>query len=442
VAAPIIEAQGLSKQFLLRHNSAESLKARLLGLFHERQRETVEAFWALRDVSFTIRRGESVGLIGRNGSGKTTLLKLIAGIHQPTSGRLLVAREARIGTMIELGLGFHPELTGRENVFLNASIHGLSRAETEAIYDQIVAYSELEHFMDVALKNYSSGMNMRLGFAISATFSPDILLLDEIFAVGDEDFQAKCTQTMRRFVDEGRTIIFVSHAASAVRAICRRVCLLDRGRLLFEGPVGEGIDCYHQLLAAPVDAPIGGAAASGQPEDSPAVWIPDTGNWQLDLLRHEGLQPTHRVLEIGFGPGNGSLPLASFLGDERYRYWQIGTPDPDGSEPFDYAVASSIFLRLPLNGVVRAIATATRRLAPGGRFYATWFDAPSRSFESIERPGGLATYPDAEPYQYSFDILSAMFAALGAEAHRVPAIAPMDGQSVLVAMRREGRSTP
>jgi hypothetical protein len=166
----------------------------------------------------------------------------------------------------------------------------------------------------------------------------------------------------------------------------------------------------------------------------------DAGNWQLDLLKHEGLQPTHRVLELGFGAHNGSAPLASFLGDDRYRYWQIGTPEPDDSEPFDYAVASSVFLRLPLNGIVRAIATATRRLAPRGRFYATWFDAPGRSFESIEHSTGIVTYPDAEPYQYSFDILGAIFGALGAEAHRVPAIAPMDGQSVLVAMRREGGS--
>ncbi len=437
--APIIDAQALSKCFMLRHNSAESLKVRLLGLLHERQRETVEEFWALRDVSFTIRPGESVGLIGRNGSGKSTLLKLIAGIHHPTTGRLLVARRARIGTMIELGLGFHPELTGRENVFLNASIHGLSSAEIEAIYDRVVAYSELDHFMDVALKNYSSGMHMRLAFAIAATFAPDILLLDEVFAVGDEDFQAKCMQTMRRFSEEGRTIIFVSHAASAVRAICRRVCLLDRGRLLFEGPVAEGLACYQHLLAghempvAVTEPPAAGTGAATLPAVADST---DAGNWPLDLLKHEGLKPDHRVLEVGLGPDDASKPLARYLGEGRYRYWQIGSPDPDVAECFDYAIASLIFVRLPLNGIARAVATATRRLAPGGRFYATWFDAPSQSFESVQRPTGIVTHTDAEPYQYSFDVLNAVFGVLGMDLHRVPAVTPLDGQSVLVTVRR------
>ncbi len=176
------------------------------------QRQSIEEFWALRDVSLRIEHGEALGLVGRNGSGKSTLLKLIAGIHRPTSGRLLVARNARISSMIELGVGFHPELTGRENVFLSASIHGLSRIEIESIYDAVVEYSGLEHFIDVPIKNYSSGMYMRLGFAIAANLEPDILLLDEIFAVGDADFQQRCTATVQRFMAEGKTIIFVSHA--------------------------------------------------------------------------------------------------------------------------------------------------------------------------------------------------------------------------------------
>jgi len=244
----VIDAQSVSKQFLLKHNAAGELKVRFLGLLHPAKRQSIEEFWALKAVSLRVERGEALGLIGRNGSGKSTLLKLIAGIHRPTSGRMLVARNARISSMIELGVGFHPELTGRENLFLSASIHGLTRADIEAIYDDVVAYSGLEHFIDVPIKNYSSGMYMRLGFAIAANLNPDILLLDEIFAVGDADFQQRCVGTVRQFMDEGKTIIFVSHAAASVRAICRRVCVLEQGELAFDGDVEAGLAFYDDLL--------------------------------------------------------------------------------------------------------------------------------------------------------------------------------------------------
>ncbi len=246
---PAIVADELSKCFFLRHNRAGELKVRFLGLFHKHKREQIEEFWALRGVSTAIGHGEAVGVVGRNGSGKSTFLKLIAGLHRPTSGRLLVSRGARIGTMIELGVGFHGELTGRENVFLNASIQGLSNADTEALYPHIVAYSGLEHFMDVPLKNYSSGMHMRLGFAIAANLDPDMLLLDEIFAVGDAEFQQQCMRTMTECRQRGKTILFVSHSAEAVRKICSRVLVLEHGQLLFDGGVTEGLDFYASLLA-------------------------------------------------------------------------------------------------------------------------------------------------------------------------------------------------
>lgn len=244
-----IVAEDLSKRFILRHNRAGELKVRFLGLFHKHKRETLEDFWALRGVSATIHHGEAVGVVGRNGSGKSTFLKLVAGLHRPTSGRLLMARHARIGTMIELGVGFHGELTGQENVLLNTSIQGLSRAEAEAIYPAIVAYSGLEHFMDVPIKNYSSGMHMRLGFAIAANLDPDILLLDEVFAVGDADFQGKCIRTVTDFRERGKTILFVSHSPEAVRAVCRRVLVLEHGQLVFDGDVDEGLAFYGHLVA-------------------------------------------------------------------------------------------------------------------------------------------------------------------------------------------------
>jgi ABC-type polysaccharide/polyol phosphate transport system ATPase subunit len=244
-----IDAQAVSKRFLLRHNSAVELKVRFLGLLHPDKRESVEEFWALKNVNLRIQRGEAVGLVGRNGSGKSTFLKVIAAIHRPTTGRVLVARGARICSMIELGVGFHGELTGRENVFLSAAIQGLTNPEIESIYDAVVEYAELEHFMDIPIKNYSSGMQMRLGFAIAVNLNPDVLLLDEIFAVGDAEFQKRCTRTMNRFLEEGKTILFVSHAPAAVRAICRRVCVLDHGQLAFDGSVEEGLAYYEHVHA-------------------------------------------------------------------------------------------------------------------------------------------------------------------------------------------------
>ena len=243
----LIVAEQVSKRFDIHHNRAHALKTRLLGMVYKRYRPRMEEFWALRDVSLTVGRGEAVGLVGRNGSGKSTLLKLIAGIHRPTSGRVLVRRGATIGTMIELGVGFHPELTGRENVYLNASVYGLGRADVDRIYDAVVDYSEIEQFIDEPIKNYSSGMVMRLAFGVAVHLDPEVLLLDEIFAVGDEPFQAKCRQTMKRFIDEGRTVVFVSHSAATVAQICSRVCVLKDGRKVYDGPTLEGLAAYEAL---------------------------------------------------------------------------------------------------------------------------------------------------------------------------------------------------
>jgi lipopolysaccharide transport system ATP-binding protein len=252
VSDVLIDAQQVSKRFLLRHARAAELKVHVLSMLTSARREQVEEFWALRDVSLTIRRGESVGIIGRNGSGKSTLLRLVAGLQLPTSGRILVPANARIGTMIELSVAFHPELSGEENVWLNASVYGLNRAEIAALYPQVVEYSGLEHFMDTPLKSYSAGMQMRLGFAIAAHLDPEILLLDEIFAVGDAEFQQKCRATLQTFRAQGRAILFVSHTPSAIRAMCDRVCVLEQGRVHFDGDIDEGLARYAELTATPL----------------------------------------------------------------------------------------------------------------------------------------------------------------------------------------------
>jgi ABC-2 type transport system ATP-binding protein len=223
-----VDIQNVSKKFRLYKEKPSSLKARLIS-----SRARAEDFWALRDVSFEIEPGQSVGLIGPNGSGKTTLLKMIAGILRPTSGS--VVTRGRIAALLELGAGFHPELTGRENVYLNAAFLGLSRKETDAVYDDIVDFAELPDFMDNQVKFYSSGMLVRLGFAVAVHVDPAILLVDEVLAVGDEAFQRKCLDRVRRFQRDGRTIIFVTHAVDLVRQICDRAVMLHHGVIHSQG---------------------------------------------------------------------------------------------------------------------------------------------------------------------------------------------------------------
>jgi ABC-2 type transport system ATP-binding protein len=224
VSTPAIEVVDVSKRFRVYREKPTSLKQRLLS-----SRTRAEDFWALTDVSFEVAQGDTLGLIGHNGSGKTTMLKVVAGILRPTKG--VVRERGRIAGLLELGAGFHPELTGRENVYLNASFLGLSRAETDRVYDEIVGFAELEPFMDTAVKFYSSGMLVRLGFAVAVHVEPEIILIDEVLAVGDEAFQARCIDKVRAFQRDGRTIVFVTHALDQVRHLCDHAVMLDHGRV-------------------------------------------------------------------------------------------------------------------------------------------------------------------------------------------------------------------
>jgi ABC-type polysaccharide/polyol phosphate transport system ATPase subunit len=238
-----IRVEAVSRRF--RAGAPRTVKDLLVG--RPRPAET----WALRDVSVAIEPGESVALVGRNGSGKTTLLKLVAGIVKPTSGRIAVG--GRIASLLELGAGFHQEFSGRENVYLNAAIHGLPRRATGERFDEIVAFAELEDKIDQPVRTYSSGQYMRLGFAVAAHLDADVLLLDEVFAVGDEAFQRKCFGKIHEFKQRGGTIVFVSHDAAAVERLCMRAVLLDRGRVAFDGATGDAMARYHQLLAEDED---------------------------------------------------------------------------------------------------------------------------------------------------------------------------------------------
>lgn len=233
MTTPAVIVQSVSKTFVLRHNPVASFKGRFIGVFNRRWRQRLEPFQALDDVSFSVDRGEAIGLLGANGSGKSTLLQIIAGIIPPTGG--LVQTFGRIAPLIELGVGFHPELTGEENIYLNASLYGFHNREIRGRFAEIVEFSELRDFIDIPVKNYSSGMYMRLGFSIAVHLQPDILLADEILSVGDASFQAKCQQKIVAMQKNGMTLILVSHSMAQVEQFCSRYVRLDHGRVVETG---------------------------------------------------------------------------------------------------------------------------------------------------------------------------------------------------------------
>jgi ABC-2 type transport system ATP-binding protein len=236
--AAAISVDGVSKTYRLYHERNQSLK----GAVMSRARVRYESFPALDDVSLEIPAGETFGLIGENGCGKSTLLKCIARILNPDAGS--IHTEGKISALLELGAGFHPELSGRDNVYLNGAILGLSRKQLNARFDDIVGFAGLEHFIDTPVKNYSSGMYVRLGFSVAINVDPDILLVDEVLAVGDEEFQRRCSEKFAELKHSGKTVVIVSHALGSVRNLCDEVALLEHGKLLSVGPAGEVIDGY------------------------------------------------------------------------------------------------------------------------------------------------------------------------------------------------------
>lgn len=238
----VVRVDHVSKHFVLRRDN--SLKDRLLAFRTGRRNR--EAFTALDDVALEVKAGHTVALIGHNGSGKSTLLKLIGGILDPSSGS--ISRRGRIAALLELGAGFHPDLSGRDNVFLNASLLGMSTAETETVFDDIVAFAELEEFIDTQVKFYSSGMYVRLAFAVAVHTDPDILLVDEVLAVGDEAFQRKCMDVIRRFQAEGRTILLVTHNLGQVLELADNAVLLHHGKLVFQGDPRDAVSQFRDLL--------------------------------------------------------------------------------------------------------------------------------------------------------------------------------------------------
>ena len=246
---PIIRVQGLGKQYQIGGPTApySTLRETIMDLARKpvralRRNGNASSIWALRDIDFEIEPGEIVGIIGRNGAGKSTLLKILSRITEPTIGRAELY--GRVGSLLEVGTGFHPELTGRENIYLNGSILGMTRLEIESKFDEIVAFSEIEKFLDTPVKRYSSGMYVRLAFAVAAHLQPEILIVDEVLAVGDYAFQQKCLNKMQDVSTGGRTVLFVSHNMGAISRLCQRCIVLDQGRIVASGPTAAAVQTY------------------------------------------------------------------------------------------------------------------------------------------------------------------------------------------------------
>lgn len=272
-----IRVEGLGKQYriggpmpryqTLREQMVRAMKAPWRALRRSGEENRNRIIWALRDIFFEVKRGEVIGIIGRNGAGKSTLLKILSRITEPTTGE--VDLHGRVGSLLEVGTGFNPELTGRENVYLNGAILGMKRAEIARKFDEIVAFAEVEKFLDTPVKHYSSGMYMRLAFAVAAHLEPEILVVDEVLAVGDAAFQKKCLGKMGQVAEGGRTVLFVSHNLHAVNSLCSRALVLHDGKVMFDGTAAQGVARYMDF-AWSVDGATGSAEAR-----------PGTGEWRF-----------------------------------------------------------------------------------------------------------------------------------------------------------------
>lgn len=261
---PLLDVRGVSKRFRLHTEQQRSFQEIFVNLFSRKRYNPTREFWALRDVSFRVMPGESLGIIGPNGSGKSTLLKLLAGILEPTSGEIVV--NGRISALLELGAGFHPDLTGRENIFLNGTLYGLSRQEMQQQVESIIEFSELRDFIDVPIKHYSSGMYVRLGFAVAIHTEPDLLLVDEVLAVGDANFQHKCMDAIQQYRQRGGTILLVSHDLGSIESICDRAIWYEHGEVQAQGHPTDVVMKYLNNVAAKEEA-VRSAAGKGRTVD-------------------------------------------------------------------------------------------------------------------------------------------------------------------------------
>jgi ABC-2 type transport system ATP-binding protein len=380
VAGPVIDARAVGKRFLLHHKRATSLKERLL--LH--RAASSEEFWALRDVDLQVGAGQTVGLIGPNGSGKSTLLRVLSGILAPTTGT--VAVHGRVASLLELGAGFNGELTGRENIYLNAAILGLSRRETARYFDDIVAFAELAPFIDNQVKHYSSGQYVRLGFAVAVHVSPDILLVDEVLAVGDESFQQKCLAKIAEFQERGCTILFVTHALDLVPRVCSRGVVLEHGRVLHDGDPIEAAEKLRSLLGTSAEQAGGAAWGGGGRPRLAAISLFDP---TTDLHAGHFRAGEPMALEFDVAIPAGVPPVAvrvAVTGPADVPMWVMDsdpiTPGPDGLATVRFVVKEMP----PLQGIF-AFAVAVRdpdsKVAYDARRFSEAFLAIGQSEQGV-----------------------------------------------------------
>ncbi len=376
----LIDARGVSKRFASYHRRATSLKERMV----RREQSEGDVFWALRDVDLQVRRGETVGLTGPNGSGKSTLLKVLSGILRPNDGTVEV--RGRVASLLELGAGFDGELTGRENVYLNSALLGVPREETDRLFEAIVDFSELGQFIDYPVKHYSSGMYVRLGFAVAVHVDPDILIVDEVLAVGDAAFQRKCLARIEDFQRQGKTILFVSHAAGQIESLCTRAVLLDHGRVLFDGTPRQTIKRLNKLMGVDGVATIDGELAriidfavvdpsTGAPLEEFVVGACATVSCQVEVLRQPSAKANFSLHVNAPGqpdavahvtPRFHTVPAAELTVGTHALSWQIEEwPDMPG----DFSLGLGIFVDDTLMAAARIdglrISGGSVRCIPG-----------------------------------------------------------------------------
>ncbi|MCL5102489.1 MAG: polysaccharide ABC transporter ATP-binding protein [Armatimonadetes bacterium] len=331
MSKPIIEIQGIGKRYRIGANREKYLSLRdeimkWLSPAARRARAALGEFWAIRDISFDVEAGETVGIIGRNGAGKSTLLKVLSKITPPTTGQII--RRGRVASLLEVGTGFHPELTGRENIYLNGAILGMTRREIAKKFDEIVAFSEVEKFLDTPVKRYSSGMYVRLAFAVAAHLEPEVLVVDEVLAVGDVEFQKKCLGKMSDVAKAGRTVLFVSHNMAAVRKLCSMAIMLSDGTKVMEGKTDEVIDHYLRLgassICASVDLPPGAADLPGRGirlgimsvDGTPRTEFMLGERWRI-VLEFDLTRPLrHVIASVGINTRE-SLPIVTYWSKPR-----------------------------------------------------------------------------------------------------------------------------
>ena len=318
-APVVIQATGVSKRFVSGRARATSLKER----FVRRGGAAGDDFWALRDIDVTIGRGQTVGLAGANGSGKSTLLKVLAGILRPTGGNVSV--QGRIASLLELGAGFNGELSGRDNVYLNASLLGLSKREIDRLFDSIVDFAELRHKIDDDVKHYSSGQYVRLGFAVAVHVDPDVLLVDEVLAVGDEAFQRKCLAKIAEFRAQGRTILFVTHSLDLIENMCDRVLVLESGSLIFDGQPAVGTKLLRQKLGSlPAEGPVDWQYATVRPQS--VTFSPEPRG--LPMVQYDPGQPLTVSVELDVTEGAPEhVYLHTYIvGQSEVPIWMMEAP--------------------------------------------------------------------------------------------------------------------